>query len=243
MKLHHIAAILLLAASASFAQQPRGAGGGNPSGPLDLGKTQIIEGPVTSVNVTYGAQYPSIVVNQAVIKLGPFWYLQDRDFDLHPGDTVSVTAAQSFRSRDVYWHAIEITNKTTSTTIRFRDAAGFPLWNPSSSPGFGGNSAPLGCVDPGTITAVTGTIDKVIAGPGIQTPSIVLNVAGTLLTIRLAPERILLTSDFELREGDVLTAKIGLATCTGQLIALQLTNESGVTLVLRQDDGTPVWTR
>jgi hypothetical protein len=243
MKIHHLAAVLLLAASASFGQRPRGAGGGNSSGPLDLSKTQIIDGSVTSINVTYGAQYPSIVVNQAVIKLGPFWYLQDRDFELRLGDTVSVTAAQSFRARDVYWHAIEVVNKTTSTTIRFRDATGLPLWNPSSSPGFVSNSTPLGCVDPGTIAVVTGTIDKVIAGPGIQTPNVVLNVAGTLLTIRLGPERILLASDFELREGDVLTAKIGLAACTGQLVALQLTNESGVTLILRQDDGTPVWTR
>ena len=53
----------------------------------------------------------------------------------------------------------------------------------------------------------------------------------------------MLTSDFELRECDVLTAKIGLAACTGQLVALQLTNDSGVTLVLREDNGTPVWRR
>lgn len=70
MKIREIAAILLLTASASFAQRPRTGGGGNPSGPL-MSNTQIIEGPVTSVNVTYGVQYPSIVVNQAVIKLGP----------------------------------------------------------------------------------------------------------------------------------------------------------------------------
>ena len=77
-------------------------------------------------------------------------------------------------------------------------------------------------------------------GVGIQMPSLTVKTPdGTLVAMRIGPERILLAADFELKPGELVTATY--ATCLRENVALQLTNSSGVTVVLRNPDGTPVW--
>lgn len=60
------------------------------------------------------------------------------------------------------------------------------------------------------------------------------------LTVKIGPSRILLAGDFDVKAGDKITAKIALVTCTGEFVALELT-EDGKTIKLRNDDGTPAW--
>lgn len=234
--------LALLAAGTALAQGPRGFG--TPG--LDMTRLQTIAGAVTSIDMNYGAQYPSIVVNRTAIKTAPVWFFLDRDFELKIGDQLQVTAAPSRNSSDPYFYAVEITNTASKATIALRDAGGVPLWAGSRASSPGGASGPTGggCLDPGSIQTVTGVVEKVTAGTGIQMPVLALKTAaGELMSMKIGPERLLLAADFELRVGDPIQARIALASCTDEYVVLQLTNAAGVTVVLRDDNGTPAWNR
>ncbi len=64
---------------------------------------------------------------------------------------------------------------------------------------------------------------------------------GKLITLKIGPERILFDHDFELKPGETVTARFGVAACSEEYVALQLTNAAGKTVVLRNDDGTAAW--
>jgi len=208
---------------------------------LNMTAQQTIEGAITSVQIAYAAQYPSIVVNGKQIKVAPAWYLLNYDFSLAAGETVRVLAAPSNLSGDPYLYAIEITKVTGGASITLRDGSGLPLWTGSNGQGaraFRGSA--LGITD---IQTVSGVIDHVTAGLGIQHPTLTLNVAGTLVTVELGPEWVLAESDIELIPGSTATVKYGVAVCDGDNVALAITDASGTTLVLRTDDGLPAWNK
>lgn len=231
-------AIIVMAALAAYAQA-------GPQGRLNPAKVEAITGTITAINVGYGMEYPSIVVNDAQIKVAPVWYFLENDFELKQGDEVRVLAAPPLASRDVYLYAIQI--EKAGVTLQLRNpTTGTPLW--TGPRGFPGRSEPpqarsgSGCIDPTSITTATGVIDRVTVGLGIQHPNLVLRTEeGKLLTIELGPERLFLAADFEVAAGATVTVKYALATCSQELVALELTNEQGVTVVLRNADGTPAW--
>jgi hypothetical protein len=208
-------------------------------------KISTVSGPVTAVDIGYGMQYPSITVNQSVIKVAPVWFLVEQSFELQAGDQVSVVVAPSTVPGDSYLYAIEIDNIGTKTRIVLRDAAGVPLWIAANGSGRGnaartGNGA--GCLDPMTVSTAVGTVEKVSMGIGIQMPSLVVKTtAGALVSMKIGPERVLLAADFELKVGDTVSAKYAHETRTGENVALQVTNAAGVTVTLRNNDGTPNW--
>ncbi len=245
-----VSAIALIFAAHAAAQGPFGRGGqrgqGAPASSLDMTKTQTIAGKIGTLDIGFGAQYPSFTVGTTSIKAAPVWFFLDNDFELKAGDSVSVLAAPSTIPGDSYLHALQITNTATGAKIVLRDSNGVPLW---SGPGAGrGNrdaardGACTGCIDPATIATVSGTVEKVVMGVGIQMPSLVVKAAdGKLITMKIGPERILLEADFELKAGDKVAAKYAYASCNEEYVALQLTNAAGVTVTLRNDDGTPAW--
>ncbi len=230
----------VLAAAAALAQGHNGPGmpgAGQPKATpgLDMTAQKTIDGAVSSVQLGYGVQYPSIVVNQLQIKVAPVWFLLENDFELAAGDTVSVVAAPSLNTSDTYWYAVRITKG--ASTITLRDSLGVPVWTSQAGGRAGMPQAPASCgacIDPASAQTATGVIDRVNAGIGIQQPTLVLKLAdGSLLTLKLGSERLILASDFELNAGVTLTAKYAESTCTGELVALQLTDASGKTLILR----------
>lgn len=235
-----------LTAALAFAQ------GGPHNGPqptaqanagLNMAQVKTVEGAITAVQIAYGAQYPSIVVNRTQIKLAPAWYLLENDFELTTGVAVRVTVAPSNTANDPYLYAIEITKTTTNARITLRDAQGIPLWIGAASHG-GNPQAPHNggtCVDAASIKTATGVIDRVTVAAGIQHPSLVLNINGALLTIELGPERMLFDRDFELKPGATVTVKYAVSTCDDENIALAITDAAGHTVVLRNDDCTPSW--
>lgn len=233
--------ILIIGVVACWAQGPRG--GANQTGRLpDMSSLQVVEGPVTAVNVFYGARYPSIDVNGASIRVAPAWFLLENDFEIRVGDVVKATAAPCNR----YLAAVELVNTSRNLAITLRDSSGIPLWSGAGSRRAGGQpaSARSGgtCLDPSTIATVTGTLDDISYGPGIEMPRLTLTTSGgKSMTVKIGPERILLASDFELKSGDTLTVRVAHSTCADEYIALQLTNAAGVTLTLRGDDGRPAW--
>jgi hypothetical protein len=238
------------AAGLLLAQGPRGPQGGIHGGTgLNMAKVQTIEGAITSIDMGYGMQYPSIVVNKAVIKTAPVWFFLENDFELKTGDKVRVTAAPSLAAGDSYLYAVEIA-KTGGTVLKLRDAAGVPVWTggpaerQGQGPGAGVGAGDCGCLDAAAVQTVSGTVQKVSAGIGIQMPSITLKpAAGDLIEIKIGPEAVLLAADFEIKAGDTLTAKVAFVSCADEYVALELTNAAGKTVVLRGDDGTPGWNR
>lgn len=243
-----VLAALLAASPISLAQGPRGPR--NPGGmsqlhtTLNMANIQTVTGTVTAVNLAYGAQYPTITVAKSVIKVAPVWFLLDRNFELKAGDPVSLTAAPSLLPNDSYLYAIDILNTASKAKVVLRDTSGIPLWtglaNGRGNPGAPGDG--IGCIDPGTVATVYGTVEKVSMGAGIQMPTLVVKTNdGKLIAMKLGPERILLAADFELKEGEDVSAKYASGTCMDENVALQLTDATGKTVVLREEHGTPNW--
>jgi len=237
-----------LAATLVWAQgfqrrQAAGSGAGVNAN-LDLSRIQTIEGTVTAVSLAYGTEYPSITINQALIKVAPAWFLLENDFEIRTGDKLKVTAAPSLLPSDSYLHALTLTNLANNTLLVLRDQNGLPQWNGGRGPQRNSGAVRLGggCLDPATITTVSGVVEKIMAGPGLEQPTLVLKTTdGKLITVKIGPEWILLAHDFELKAGEKVTVKYGVAASSGENLALELTNAAGVTIVLRNDDGTPAW--
>lgn len=238
-----------------FAQGPRGNAGARQGAPavcsgtaLDMTKTVTIEGKIEAVSIEAGLQYPSIVVGGKTIKVAPVWFLLENDFELAVGDYVKVVAAPCICT-DGSLAAVEITKGTQ--TIVLRDSLGIPLWikGLAGGNGRGGNEAARAgvggaCLNLASLETVTGTVVSVNAGLGIQQPSVVLKTAdGNTLSIRVAPERVLLEQDVELAAGMTLKAKVAKSTCVDGLVALELTMPDGVVIRLRDESGRPVWPR
>lgn len=237
--------------AANGRQSRNGAGTGQPQ--LDLTQQTVIEGEVSGVNIGFGAQYPSIEVQGTNIKVAPAWFLLENDFELAEKDLVRVVAAPSTSVTDPYLHALSIIKTVSGEEILLRDETGLPLWTGGHAgrrgPGQGtrqrdprGNGAQNGgCVDPATIQTATGVIEQVTLTAGIQQPTLSVNANGQLISVKIGPARVLLAADFELKAGDPITIRFATATCTGELVALDLTNKDGVTIKLRNDDGSRAW--
>jgi hypothetical protein len=234
------AALLALTISALCLAQGHNGQRGARGPKLNMQNLQLISGTVTAVNPGLGMQYPSIAINKSLIKVAPAWYLLDQDFEIRTGDTLDVAAARSNNSADAYLYAAEIANTAAGAKIVLRDAGGVPLWTNRQASGRPAGSG--GCLTGAATAVASGTIEQVHAGPGIQMPTLVLKTAdGTLLNIRLGPERLLLESDLELKPGDPVTVTYAIASCSGELVALAITDVSGTTVVLRDETGRPLW--
>ena len=238
---------LVASAVVSFAQGPRGpqAPANAPRSGLNMASVQVIQGAVTDVDIARGAQYPTVLINKLQIKLAPEWYLLDNDMEIKTGDTLKITAVASATAADTFLYAIDIAKG--SAFLKLRDSEGLPLWTggPGGSNRNGsrqGTGECQGCVDAASAVTVTGTVEKVSAGAGIQFPTVVLKTAdGKLLTIKIGPERVMLAADFEIAAGQKLTVRYVASTCKDEFVALELTDSNGRKLVLREQDGTPVW--
>jgi hypothetical protein len=236
------AALLTFAAAGlCLAQGHYGPGVGTGSGStLNMAKVQTVAGTVTAVNIGYGTQYPSITIGKVQIKVAPVWYLLDNNFEIKAGDALSVLAAPANLATDPYLYAVEITNTATNLRIVLRDAGGVPLWTGRQTSV--ATPAADSCLAGATVLVASGTVEQINSGVGIQMPTLTIKVAnGSLLTFKLGPERILLASDLELKAGEPVTVKYAVASCTGELIALSVTNAAGVTVVLRDELGRPAW--
>ena len=72
-----------------------------------------------------------------------------------------------------------------------RDQYGIPQWNGGRGPQSDTGAVRLGGggVDPATIATITGVVEKVAAGPGIEQPTLVLKTGdGKLITVKIGPE-------------------------------------------------------
>ena len=231
-----LAAVGVCAAQGQYRTGSAKAAGSN----LNMARVQTISGTVSVVNVGYGMQYPSITIGKVVIKMAPVWYLLDNNFEIKVGDALSIVAAPAASASDPYMYAVEMTKTATSLRLVLRDALGIPLW---ASPQTGrGPLTDGGCLVSSATASVSGSVEQINSGLGIQMPTLTVKSAdGSLLTFKLGPERVLLASDLELKAGDLVTVKYASLSCCEDLVALAITNAAGGTVVLRDESGRPLW--
>jgi hypothetical protein len=199
-----------------------------------------VSGTVTAVAIGYGIQYPSITIGKIQIKVAPIWYLLDNNFEIKTGDSLSVQAAPSISTSDSYQYAVEITNTISNQRLALRDTLGRPLW--TSAPSTAAIRPEGQCLLGSVVAVVSGIVDQINIGVGIQLPTLTMRTAaGALLTFKLGPERVLLESDVELKTGEPATVKYASSTCSNELVALTVTDAAGKTVVLRDDVDRPAW--
>jgi hypothetical protein len=213
------------------------------SGRPDIARLQTIEGTIASINLGVGLRYPSIGINGLVIRVAPLWYLLENDFELVVGEQVRIVAAVSTQAGDPYLHAVSVIRLRNSVALTLRSDAGFPLWSQG-----GRNNQPIApprrgtCGLPATTVTVSGTVEDVSLGLGIQHPTLtLLTQSGSLLTFKLGPERVLLASDVELIPGAQLTIEYVSSACADELIVLRIVDTDGDVLILRDSNAVPVW--
>jgi hypothetical protein len=108
---------------------------------LDLKARKTLAGTVQSVEMGPGLGMPSFTLSVAgkavVIIAGPFWALQQADFKISTGDSLSVVAYPSLQQEGSYV-AAEILNASTQKSITLRDENGIPLGMRGRGPMQGG---------------------------------------------------------------------------------------------------------
>lgn len=90
---------------------------------------------------------------------------------------------------------------------------------------------------------LAGEVVSFIAGPGLQQPTIILDVEGTWVTVRLGPNWYLRDQEFTAAEGDQVEATAYTCdACTADYVAASVYNVStGALIELRDADGVPLW--
>jgi hypothetical protein len=105
-------------------------------------------------------------------------------------------------------------------------------------------SGPL--IDPATVVVVDGTVQEFVAGLGQGMPSLVVaDAAGSLSTFILGPFWYLSQEGFVAAPGDLVTVTAYACTVceTGMAVVTVVNTTQGVTLVLRDTNGLPLWTQ
>ena len=108
--------------------------------------------------------------------------------------------------------------------------------------GPGGGAGPN--VDTTTTVVITGEVVRFTAGPGEGTPELVVRQAnGTETAFTLGPYRYLEAQSFVAQAGDgVEVTAFPCAGCSSGYAVVEVKNSTrGVTFVLRDTDGTPLW--
>ena len=68
-----------------------------------------------------------------MVDLAPGWYLDEKNFVVKVGDTVSATGSKGFLANDPALIAREVT--VNGTTLKLRDEQGIPMWQRGGSGG------------------------------------------------------------------------------------------------------------
>lgn len=97
-------------------------------------------------------------------------------------------------------------------------------------------------IDLSTVRTVTGDVTAVAMDPGLGHPGFTLNSTQEgSLTVHLGPYFYLVANNFSLAVGDQVSAKV--ATCANGVVAFEVTDlTTGQQIILRSDDGLPLWT-
>ncbi|MEW6127263.1 MAG: hypothetical protein AB1757_09505 [Acidobacteriota bacterium] len=209
------------------------------------------EGIVASTDMGIGQEFPQFTLalpdgRQVTVITGPYYFLLDSGFDIRVGDRMQVEAYYSLWYQDAYI-AITLNNLTTGEILNLRDANGSPLWTNRGGPGYGGMGDCHGCSNgDATIFTFEGIVVSVNMGMGLEYPSFVMVLSdSSKITIMVGPYRYLVENNFTITVGDRMRVEAFRSLWPDNVYAAVELNDltTGVTLTLREDDGSPLWTR
>jgi hypothetical protein len=107
-----------------------------------------------------------------------------------------------------------------------------------------GDGSGIPVVDPSATVLLEGPVVSFVAGPGMGLPTLTVNdpVEGAT-EVRLGPFRILRDAGFTADVGDLVRiTAYPCVLCTAEYAAASVENlTTGISVTLREDDGTPVW--
>jgi hypothetical protein len=186
--------------------------------------------------------------SEVTVVLGPYPALVAKNFQIKPGDPVSVQAVRSLRAEGIY-AALEVTNKLTGVKTDLRNSANMGFGRGFGRRGFGGNGAGA-ClkggepqVDVAGKTSVEGTVESVNMGLGQGFPNVILKQSdGKTVTLFTSPFRALLDAQFKIAVGDTLSVVAYPSRVhEDAYVAAEISNLSNQTsIVLRDENGIPV---
>jgi hypothetical protein len=209
-----------------------------------------IEGTVVGVFLdSPDFEYPVIEVDvsgdaNALVKLGPAWYLLEQDFELQIGDAVSLVVVPCQSSTGVDYVALSIT--VDGDLLELRSSSGSPAWagnrHDKLQPGRRCQGAGA-CIDTLSISSVEGTIARLIPQQGLRFARLMIRPdgGGDPITVGLGPTWHLQAADCELHTGDRIQLRIAETLRTRDRVALELQNSLGQRVRFRNESGSPEW--
>lgn len=252
-------ALMILASTLVFAQ-----GGKKKKGEVDLSTLRTVNGTVTTVSMDYGLGQPGFVMDAGSegtlsVHLGPYWYLVSQNFSVGVGDAVSAVVTDCPKTRDKGdVTAFSVDDLTSATSVVLRDEAGLPVWKKArgghgngggqgdgqgNGQGNGRRQGGYGAgltVDLTTLVEMEGTVAQAGLGMGTHQNAITFSAGGTDYSLGLGPLWYMVQQGFSVTAGDGL--RVRMAQCARGWVAFDVTNlTTGSTLVLRDEQGVPLW--
>jgi hypothetical protein len=203
------------------------------------------------------------------VHLGPYWYLVSQNFSVAVGDAVSATVADCPKTPDTGdATAFAVDDLTSGASIILRNELGVPVWkagrkgNGNGSGNGNGNGGQMGggqghggghsngcrhggygvggTVDLATLVELEGMAAAVGLGLGTHHNAITFSAGGTDYALGLGPLWYMAQQGFAVTAGDTLRVKM--AQCSKGWTAFEVANlTTGQTLLLRDDQGVPLW--
>jgi hypothetical protein len=256
-----VLALALMASTLIFAGQGR-----RKKSDVDLSTVRTVQGSVTAVSLEAGIGLPGFVLGTSdgsslSVHLGPYWYLVSQNFSLGIGDAVSATVSDCPKTPDTQdVTAFSVEDLTSGASILLRDSEGAPVWQSGrkgngNGSGQGGGKGHGGCqangcrhggygvggsVDLATLVETEGTATAVGLGLGTHHNTITFSAGGTDYALGLGPLWYMAQQGFTVTAGDALRVKM--AQCSMGWTAFEVANlTTGQTLLLRDDQGVPLW--
>ncbi len=135
-----------------------------------------------------------------------------------------------------------ITKNVAAFSLASILAVGLPLLAQQNRGGVRNGTGPV--VDTSSTIQVLGTVQQFTAGVGAGTPTLVVDAdSGSVQSFVLGPYHILRDQGFVAEAGDRVDVKAFACTscASGYVVASVVNVSRGITLTLRNDDGTPSW--
>ncbi|MBZ5553679.1 MAG: hypothetical protein LAO21_13225 [Acidobacteriia bacterium] len=248
-RFYSLSILLLLLATLNFESLGQTRGMDRPA----AATLTTLEGVVQSVSLGIGQGFPSFVLGQntggnVVITTGPYYLLMNSNFEIRIGDQMNVRAFPSVRHENTYT-AVELKNLTTATVLVLRDDSGMPLWRASGQPGISPGRRGEGARNRSSvqkeILSFAGVVETIHLGIAQGFPTFALKKDdGAVATILTGPYSLLLENNFPINVGDRMEVRAFLSILYDtDYVAVELLNRTtGDILVLRDDEGWPLWT-
>ncbi len=216
-----------------------------------------IEGTVGTVNLAIGEGFPSFQLypldgesdSPIIIELGPYYFLESMGFGVSTDDYVEVTGYPSATREDtLVAMSVKVGETEDAPVYVLRDQIGMPMWTKAQRrTAEQDTNQNDGSQVPKELLEMQGVVTEVGLKPGVGDPEITLDVDGVPYRIIVSPYATLLANNFSIAVDDTLRViafesllREDTYVATEVTKIEEATPATQVTVILRDEDGTPV---